>query len=160
MYNFIQRNKKKMLAVFGALLMIAFTLPSTNLLTGRHTPMDAAYGYTGSRTITRGELAQAHGDWELLSRQQLYVPEAGRLVPYTYNLGPTLVQEISQHPDLYVLLQEEAKSLGLGIDDKQVEDAIARNPFFRGERGSEEFVNAMRGFLLVESYITRLSSGM
>src|SRR4051812_23824771 len=67
MYNFIQRNKKKMLAVFGVLLMIAFTLPSSSLLNGGR-GADIAYGYTSDRTLTRGEVFQARSDWEMLSK--------------------------------------------------------------------------------------------
>ena len=65
MYHFIQRNKKKMLAVFGVLLMIAFTLPSSNLLNGGGGGRDAAYGYGTSMT----EKLQ-----KLIPRQQFEVP--------------------------------------------------------------------------------------
>jgi hypothetical protein len=159
MYKFLQRNNKKMLAVFGVLLMIVFVLPSSNFLNPGPGGADLAYGYTAQRTLTRGEVAHGREEWELIKGQQMFMPEARQLVPYIYHLGPELAQEIDQHPDLYVLLQDEAKQLGFGVSDERISEVIAQDPFLRpGAAASAEFRRAMRGFLLVQAYVDRVAS--
>ena len=60
MYRFFQRNQKKLLAIFGAFLMVVFILPTTfRNSSGRENPVVA---YMGDEKIRAVEVPPARAD--------------------------------------------------------------------------------------------------
>lgn len=64
MHNWIKNNQKKLLAVFGVLLMVVFILPTApQMLQSYDTPV----GMAGNQKVLRSEMAQAHMQWEFIA---------------------------------------------------------------------------------------------
>lgn len=120
MYRFFQRNQKKLLAVFGAFLMVVFILPST---AGRGGRQDPVVGYVGKDKIYMTELAQARADWELLKRIPFPYSQFQRIPWVQYKLG-RVAMEIEEAPELFLLLQKEARRLGIRPSPERVENLL------------------------------------
>src|SRR5205814_445638 len=109
MYRFFQRHGKKLMAVFSAVLMIAFALPTFR--GGGNTAGGRLIGTVGGEKIYQQDVYRAHQTWQLLS--QLHIDRADRSVADV--LGPTAVGQINRRPVLFLLLQKEAQRMGVGI---------------------------------------------
>jgi hypothetical protein len=120
MYRFFQRNQKKLLAVFGAFLMVVFILPST---AGRGRRTDPVVGYVGSDKIRMTELAQARADWELLKRIPFTTAQFQRVPWVQFKLG-RVASEIEETPELFLLLQKEAERMGIRPSPERVENLL------------------------------------
>src|SRR5688572_11928156 len=140
MYRFIQKNNKKLLAVFAAFLMIVFILPSTmNQMGGGGG--DPVLAKIGDEELRASAFQQAEQEWRMLSElragPQTRFSGGGRL-PFTYLLGwnemsefelmqgapPVPVRAITANPRMYLLLQREAQRMGIGIADDRVNDIL------------------------------------
>src|SRR5687768_17207017 len=101
MYRFIQRHGKKLLAVFTAVLMITFALPSASNYSGGGSDV---VGKVGGEKILAPELFRAHQAWELMSRTP-YIdprqPDRFELSMTQALLGPTAVAQIRENPILF-----------------------------------------------------------
>lgn len=153
MYKFMQKNKKKMLAIFGVLLMIVFILPTT---AKRYRPHDESAFHLGKETVSVGEVREAEQEWQEIER--VLFPE----------LGPVqlVVGEMHDKPSMFVLLQREAKQLGLSVSDAQVDEALTRlaQQYARAGRqmppGAGTLKPAMRSLLLVRALFDRVADGV
>jgi hypothetical protein len=122
MYKFMQRNRKKMLAVFAVGLMIVFILPQVAFDKTRGTSREVI-GHVGGEAVHAGEVRSALEQWRSLSDYQL-----------TAELS-LVGQDMEDHPELFVLLQTEARQLGLRPPESQIDELlsfIARSSAMRG----------------------------
>lgn len=229
MYKFIKKNQKKMLAIFGVLLMIVFIIPPA--LTGNQSSDDVVVGRIGDEEIRRRDVAQAKAELQTLRRFQL-MPLAGlvqRTQPAVQQgisaflfapsdtgsayfsqlqqegrqavesvLGPIddvqqfrqeflrnqqafqllnmisrrgttlpveLLNQFERHPDLYVVLQREAKLQGIVVTDELVKETRESRMAILGTNVTnqeiESMVNpAIRHWLAVELLFERAVAGV
>jgi len=167
MYKFIQKNSKKLLAIFAAGLMIAFILPNT--VRRGNQDGNSVVGKIGDTKVHASDYARAGHEWRLLSR--LGDKSLGGL-PITFSLAtreelqqviismqtgqelpvPYAVREIETHPELYLLLQTEAREMGISASKDEVE-TILRNQLNLGRELTAdrltEIRQAVAGFLPV-----------
>ena len=169
MNNFFRRNQKKLLAVLGSFLMIVFILPTT-CGQGGGTREDPVVAYAGDDEIFASEMSRARADWDLLQRIPAQAPRVAmqmgmspfQQVPYPYQLGIGLAQEIQQRPELFLLLQKEAERNGIRIPPDRVNDALRQinlSPNVSAEE-KERWQRAVEGFLRVKSLYDRVASNV
>jgi len=140
MTKLIRKYQKQLLAVFGVLLMVIFIIPSS-MKNGRSFER-RPIGHIGSEAVYNDEKFQAANDWQLLlQRVYAQVPflPSNRFgqelsletqpAPYVYSLGFDLTREIEQHPDLYFLLQKEARQRGIEVSTDQLGTVLANELF-------------------------------
>jgi hypothetical protein len=176
MYRFIQKNKKKLLAVFAAFLMVVFILPTTmNQMGGGADPVLAKIG--DDVELHASEFQQAEQEWRMLSelRAGPQTRFGGGALPFTYRLGwnemsefqlmqgapPYPVGAITQNPRMYLLLQREAQQMGIGIAEDRVNDIMVNE--LAGiqppdKQSIERLRRAIANFLLVQVGFERASS--
>lgn len=176
MYRFIQKYKKRFLAVFGVLLMIVFILPAgiDQLGGGR----DPVFATIGDEELHVSEFQQAEQEWRMLTELRAGGPPSqfGMPIPFAYRLGwnpatsemealqgrpPIPVRAISANPRLYLLLQREAQRMGIGISDDRVNDVLVNElagAIPPDKRAAEGLRRAIRNFLAVEVAFDRASS--
>jgi hypothetical protein len=177
MYRFIQKNNKKLLAVFAAFLMIVFILPSTmNQMGGGGG--DPVLAKIGDEELHASAFQQAEQEWRMLSElragPQTRFSGGGRL-PFTYLLGwnemsefelmqgapPVPVRAITANPRMYLLLQREAQRMGIGIAEDRVNDILVNE--LAGmqppdKQSLERLRQAIANFMLVQVGFERASS--
>ncbi len=153
MYKFIKNNQKKMLAVFGVLLMIVFIIPpSAKSGRGRSRRPIAKIGDT---PVYEDQRKLAQDEWITLRQIPLYYQ--GRAVPYIVKLG-SLAQEISEHPDLFMLLKLEAERQGITVSDDQIKTLVVND--FRASPDDERYQDIARSFLLVQALYNRVAENV
>ena len=176
MYRFIQKNNKKLLAVFAAFLMVVFILPSTmNQMGGGGDPVLATIG---DEELHASAFQQAEQEWRMLSElragPQTRFSAGGRL-PFTYLLGwnemsefelmqgqpPVPVRAITANPRMYLLLQREAQRMGIAIAEDRVNDILVNE--LAGmqppdKQSLERLRRAIANFMLVQVGFERASS--
>jgi hypothetical protein len=106
MHNFIQRNKKKLLALFGVLLMIVFILPST--FRGQ-TSRDVPAGTVGGVRLSAADLEHAARELRALgivSQTSLTESQDAQIMSVLYG-------QYHDKPITYLLLQKEAEAAGV-----------------------------------------------
>lgn len=165
MYTFIQRNKKKLLAVFGVMLMVVFVLPFGVGNFGQPDPTTLAYGKVGDETITRGDVGRAGQDLDALSRagflplmqlgeppQPIFQPPQGRAAAM-----------LRETPATYALLQREARAAGVAPSEDEVAalytQYFARVPNKTADE-ADAYRSAVRGFLLVRDNFRRVTADL
>src|SRR2546426_1013074 len=90
MYKFMQRYNKKLMAVFAAVLVVAFFVPQFSKTS--RTPSDVVFGQIGDEKITAQDVRDSRFLWDLLKGQVAIAdrdPGTGRpiLVPLAMVLG-------------------------------------------------------------------------
>ena len=136
MMKFLRDNSKKLMAIFGVILMIAFILPAG--FQGGRGPVRHPVGKFGDETIYDTDLARGKAYWELLAEHVYISPErtGGQALPLIRVLTDRqmgnplfarLAQLVAQHPNAYYLLQKEADRLGIVVTDRDVERAFDGN---------------------------------
>ena len=158
MYKFIDRNKKKMIAVFGVMLMIVFVIPSTFM---GNTGRDVVLGRMGDTKITGQEVQQAKEHLQTLKQYRfsplVHMGEPNAM-PWTPE-GP-IFRELEQHPEAWVLLQNEAKAAGAHVTDEQVQataggmmgDLLTMAPT---AEVNDRIYPALKSYLLVRAGVDR-----
>ncbi|MDQ3441132.1 MAG: SurA N-terminal domain-containing protein [Planctomycetota bacterium] len=176
MYRFIQKNNKKLLAVFAAFLMVVFILPSTmNQMGGGGA--DPVLAKIGDEELHASAFQQAEQEWRMLSelRAGPQTRFGGGALPFTYRLGwnemsefqlmqgapPVPVNAIMRNPRMYLLLQREAQRMGIGIAEDRVQDIMINE--LAGmqppdKQSLERLRRAIANFLLVQVGFERASS--
>src|SRR5215212_3374484 len=122
MYRFLQTHGKKIMAVFSVFLMIAFALPSAykyagggnNQLVGR---------IDGKTKIYAVDLYNAKRSWDTLKN----LPWRDN-APQTMRLGPEAAAQIEKNPLMFVLLQQEAKRMGVSVGKDQLQSEMVNTP--------------------------------
>ena len=115
MYKFMQRNRKKMLAVFAVGLMIVFILPQVAFDPQRGTSQEVI-AHMGDEEVTAGEARQAMEQWRVVMRD----------LPFEMGAVALVADDIERNPELFLLLQKEARQMGLRVPDAQVTEAMQR----------------------------------
>lgn len=163
MYYLIKKNQKKLMAIFAVLLMIAFVATlGVRGPTGTH--RDPVVAKTSDTSITDSQMRLAKDQWQLLFDIGIPNPRfMQQRVPLPYlMLPPTLVQQIQDHPELFLLLQIEAKNDGLSIDPDQARSLVAniQNDIDVTNPRAQEAVRAAAALLLVQAEVNRLGTAV
>jgi hypothetical protein len=159
MYKFMQKNKKKMLAIFGVFLMIVFILPTT---VGQNQGSDPVVGTVfGDVELRLSREQYARQQWQFLLRvPEPFMNDPMQPMLLVQRLGDIAVSEIQAQPELYALLLAEADYRNVRIGEDQVTDLInlfgtsnpsspMREPIAR---------DAIRNFLRVQRMFERVAS--
>lgn len=183
MYHFIKKNQKKMLAVFGVGLMIVFILPPAM----SNYNSVSVVGTAGEEEISGNELAAAAEEWDFLQREVWAIQELpggipglsqNDVAPIVFMLGTEAIEQINQHPEMYLLLQKEARRMGVQVSDDRLETILVnqvRVPQLAGAdqpnqnrlaafseladaRLQNKIRQAIKNFLLVENAYEQASS--
>ena len=180
MYRVIQRNQKKLLAVFGVLLMIVFIIPPAAKYGSSRA--DTVVAHVGKDPVYNRELADAKEEWQWLGQfsgrdflgqrlnpTALVMGEviAGELPQNQQTIGihfqaqqiaKQIAQQIDQHPELFLLLQKEAQRNGIDVSADEAAGFMVNrmgipmdSSYTRG--GGPQ---AVRGMLLVVGELRRL----
>ncbi len=176
MYRFMQKNKKRLLAIFAVFLMIVFILPTgLDQMGGGRDPVLAKLG---DEEVHASEFQTAEQEWRMLTELRAGGPRSqfGMQVPFAYRLGwnpatsemellqgipPGPVRAINQNPRLYLLLQQEAKRMGLGISEDRVNEILVNElagAIPPDEQSMERLRQAVANFLAVQVAFERASS--
>ena len=166
MYKFIQRNQKKMLAVFGVVLMIAFIIPTTfkNGGAGRG---DQVVGKVGDFKVLASDEEQARHEIQLLKSigySRLFTLGAPSPSSRDPDAKPEALAAFEQHPLLFALLQREAQQEGIQVSDeqlKQVREQILPKLRTRGSQiDPEDVAAAIEHLMLVDASYQRAASNV
>ncbi len=125
MYQYLKKNQKKILAVFAAGLMIVFILPAGMGRFGNQG--NAVVGNAGKDAIHSIDLYHASQQWDALQRQIYIVVLAQgqpRLAPLSTQLGLAAQQAIDSHREMYLLLQLEARRMGVRVSVDRLESLL------------------------------------
>ncbi len=160
MYRFIQKNNKKLLAVFAAFLMIVFILPSTmNQMGGG---VDPVLAKLGDEPLRASEFQAAEQEWKMLTEIRSRQSGGGfGPIPIAYRLGPFAANEIQQNPRLFLLLQREAERMGIGVNADRVNDVMVnevQGPLPTDRQTLERIRRAIGHMLIVEAAFERAVS--
>ncbi|HWB52788.1 MAG TPA: hypothetical protein VG722_01295, partial [Tepidisphaeraceae bacterium] len=131
MYRWMQTNGKYLMAILGVMLMVAFTFP---MYLFRDSRSDPVRGQMGKMDIHQSDLQRYRNEWDYLAHyayvdQEVPSSEPGlpperKMVPIVAELGQTAIQQIQQHPDMYPLLVEEARQMGVGVSKDRLETLL------------------------------------
>ncbi len=166
MYNWMQAHRKKMLAVFGVLLMIVFVLPSTPGMFQHHA---SVAGYVGEQEVSREELSVAYQQWEFIARHIAPIIQemmmTGRAEPWQMALfSDQSLETISRNPELFLLLQREARAMSVQVTDDRVDQFLGLLSTRMPLAGSMQEVNsrrqAMSNLLLIAGAFDRAASAI
>ena len=142
MYKWLQKNKKKVLAILTVFLMVAFvaTLGPGNLGGGRGARQDVVVGHVSGQPLYDRELQAGKDQWHILMQTPVQTRQSfGQAIPLPYEVLPfPVVEDIQKHPELFVLLQKEAESLGY----KRMSEDEARSFWVNQLRTPNEYVSA------------------
>src|SRR5687768_972167 len=167
MYKFIQRNQKKMLAVFGVILMIAFVLPNTVGQSSSSDPVEGSLAGDGGK-IRLSDKKRSDAEVDLLSRHNIF-PLAVGLSPYEMYSRPEMAdligrlrQQLEQSPELWEMLVREAEHAGIQPAAVQVEEVLSRPDLAAAPRDELEdrITPAVRRLLMVRSSFQRFANSM
>src|SRR5689334_6278314 len=123
MIKVFQRNQKKLLAIFGVLLMIVFILPSG--MKNARGISDHAVDKINGNKIYASEMRLAREEWTWLSRQPAYDPQTGQRVPIPVaQLSKPVADDITKHPEMFLLLQKEAEQDGVQVSNDLVNSIL------------------------------------
>ncbi len=112
MIKYLRKNNKKVMAIFGVGLMIAFAAQS-RYGSGSGGPGSQVIGTIGTDQVTEGELVNARQEWRLLKQALVfeYPRQSGQYVSFLqYEFPPG--QAIDQDARLYLLCS--GKRIGRG----------------------------------------------
>jgi len=135
MTNYIRTHSKKFLAVLGVILMVAFILPSQTKY-GDQSGSKYPVGHIGDRKVYNTDISRAKSQWEALERYIVISPEftQNQIVPLAEALrrNPAftmLTSEMTTHPELFYLLQEEADRSGIVVLPSDMDQEFKRRRF-------------------------------
>jgi len=123
--GYIEKNKKKILAIFAAGLMIAFTLPSTLGRGGSQT--DAIRGTIAGKKVRNSDVERAFREYEYLAQSVAVKnpnnPTERTTVAHAL-LSPPAIHEIETHRDMYYLLLQDSQRMGVQISNDRVQEFL------------------------------------
>ncbi len=130
MYKFFQRNQKKLLAVFGVVLMVTFLMPTFR--TASQMNNEHVAGTIGTENVTLDNFDDAKAEWEFLMRRVMVrTGQTGENQWTTVMNGRMetriLASQLHENPNAYYLLMYEAKHMGYAPHYQQAEEFL-RNP--------------------------------
>ncbi|HVT87335.1 MAG TPA: hypothetical protein VHD56_00650 [Tepidisphaeraceae bacterium] len=121
--KYLRDNSKKLMSIFGALLMVVFLIPS--YMSRNSGGGDTVIGSIGDQKITRDQVRDAEDEWEYVVRHIL-IRGQGTGQQQWQSIANILPQELDQsmrsNPEAYFLLKTEATRMGL---TPRPEEAVA-----------------------------------
>lgn len=129
MHNFIKRNQKRLLAVFGVFLMVAFLMP--NFQSAPPSRFDYVVGTVGDQKLQRDKFDHAYDEWNFLQKRLVVRSQAtgtGQWMPVLYQLPPQfspMIGAIQEKPEIYYLLQYEAREMGLAPQHESAREFLS-----------------------------------
>ena len=157
MYKLIQRNQKKLLAVFGVLLMIVFIIPPAAKYGGSR--VNPVVGHIGNTPIHGSDMQAAKDDWATV--REIGIGRSGqrRTLP-SFFLPGEIINAIDQHPELFLLLQQEAGQHGLTVSISTARNLISTVErdvdVNSGEPRVQAAVRGAQGLLSIASEVNRV----
>src|SRR5581483_11660900 len=114
--------------------------------------------------ITDSQMRTARDEWQRLFAIGIPNPQfRQQRVPLPYLMLPAkLVQDIQDHPELFLLLQIEAKNDGVSVDPDQARSLVANieNDIDVTSPRAQEAVQAASALLLVQAEVNRLGTAV
>ena len=156
MYRLFKKYGKHIMAIFSAVLMIAFALPTFRNFGGGNANARVA-GTVNGEKIYQPDIARARQAWQVLTHTPAG-PEGRAIVDMW--LPPAAVGQISRRPILFYLLQKEAQEMGASVSMDMLNSVIANNPMFNtgNSEHDDELKAAMAQLLLVSNGASRAAS--
>jgi hypothetical protein len=162
MYKWMKKNQKKLLAVFGVFLMIAFVAtlgyrgPS-----GRNRSQTVA-AYIGKTPVYHSDLEDAKDQWAILMRTGVRSQSSfGQEIPLPYAALPyPVVQDIQKHPELFLLLQTEARQNGVSVTNDNAMEFWVNQLGRPADYAQPTEISAIRGFLLLAGELRNLGQAV
>ena len=126
MYKIIQKNQKKLLAVFAALLMVVFILPNRN--SGGMDRENIEMGKVNGKVVKLHEYEIVEKQWRLLNSIPIPLedPRRGNVPSLTAFLfrGSGVYRDLVEHPDMFFLLIREAEARGIAVSPDALQNAL------------------------------------
>lgn len=160
MNRFIRRNQKKLLAVFGAFLMVVFIvqLAPKGMQSG---PVEHTAGTLAGTKISQLQIIAASDEWRLL-RQLRYADPNGRDITLLDSMiGPDATAAIDKNPRAFFLLLAETRQQGIVVDNEQVQSVLHNDVANLPADGTDEMdrvVQAVHDFMAVQTLLMREAS--
>ncbi|HWP41023.1 MAG TPA: hypothetical protein VNL70_08855, partial [Tepidisphaeraceae bacterium] len=130
MYAYIRKNQKKLMAILGVILMIAFIIPTGIRATRPDT--EHVVGQIGSEKIYREQILAAEDEWRFIAQTVLQRNPAAagdsqqsQWVSILTMLPEQIVRPIERQPETYFLLQAEARKMGLAPNLAEAEHFLS-----------------------------------
>lgn len=130
MYQFFRKNNKKLMAIFGAVLMVAFLIPTFN----RPGPgsVDRVVGMIGTTEVHQDDLRQVDQEWAFLTQRVVVNSGAAsdsQWMPIVALMPQEFVDATRQDSTAYYLLLQEARQMGMVPELAEADDLMSRPQF-------------------------------
>jgi hypothetical protein len=164
MQGWMKKNQKKLLAVMGAFLMVSFliSVPIGSLTQGGRTH-GPVYAKVGKTVIYADEHAEVERELHMLE-QSYYIDLDGRQpMPKAAIdlLGPAIVNQLKDHPDLFLMLIKEAEQRGIDVSSDVVAKVMAEKiRSFSVPPTDPTYESAIHHLLVVQALRNELVSDM
>ena len=145
MTKFIRENSKKLLAIFGVVLMIAFVLP-VGMKSGLGSHRQLVGYIAGDKKVYNTDISHAKSQWEILEHFVVLSPQAtpGHVMSLVEAIAMsrnndlrTLATQVQAHPETFFLLQQEALNMGIRVTPQQAEQFLrSQNLYVRLQSGA------------------------
>jgi hypothetical protein len=164
--NFFRDNSKKLMALFSAVLMILFFLPSLAGSGGRGNdgkqPIATVYG---NENISALQSQAINEEWRLLTTRLMEIPPQGssdstQEIPLANILGQPAIQQLQAKPDGFLLLVMQAHKLGIGVSNDQYQEVLksqVANFPDESDPSYDRSLAAVHDLLLVNNLLNRVS---
>jgi hypothetical protein len=158
MNRFIRRNQKKLLAVFGAFLMVVFIiqLAPKGMQSG---PVEHTAGTLGGTKISQLQLLAVVDEWRLLKQLRVPAPDGRQETALLdHVIGPQAAAVIDRNPRSFFLLLADAQQQGIVVDNEQLQSVLKNNIANLPADGTEDLdriVQAVHDCLAVQTLLTR-----
>lgn len=175
MYRFIRDNNKKFMAVFAAVLMVAFLLPAGLAGMNDNNKIVRTTLADGTK-VTVADYKRAEESWRLLQQAVVRPASFSENVPLFAYLGDVSERDIYMatqgqtgampfsivgNYQTFLLLLKEAEIAGIVVGDERLNEVMATDVKIRVpvDAGTERRVReAVRDFLMVQASYARVAS--
>ena len=159
MYKWMKKNQKKLLAVLGVFLMIAFVATLGYRGPSGRTRSQAVAGYIGKTPVYHSDLEDAKDQWALLMRTGVRSQSSfGQQIPLPFAALPfPVVEDIQKHPELFLLRGREN---GVSVSSDNAMEFWVNQLQQPAEYAQPQEIAAIRGFLTVVGELRNLGQAI